>query len=38
MFYGASIMLAINYLHNRQFIFRDIKPENIMVTENVSFY
>ena len=33
-FYGASIMLAINYLHERKFIFRDIKPENIMVLEN----
>ncbi len=38
MFYGASMMLAINYLHNRQFIFRDVKPENIMVTENVKSY
>ena len=33
-FYGASIMLAIQYLHERKFIFRDIKPENIMVLEN----
>jgi cGMP-dependent protein kinase len=38
MFYGASMMLAINYLHNRQFIYRDVKPENIMVTENVKSY
>jgi len=38
MFYGASMMLAINYLHNRQFIFRDVKPENLMVTENVKSY
>ena len=33
-FYGASIMLAINYLHERKFVYRDIKPENIMVLEN----
>ena len=30
-FYGASIMFAVQYLHERKFIYRDIKPENIMV-------
>lgn len=34
LFYGASIMLAVNYLHQRKFVFRDIKPENVMVLEN----
>ena len=34
LFYGASIMLAVKYLHERKCIYRDIKPENIMVTEN----
>ena len=33
-FYGASIMLAVQYLHERKFIYRDIKPENIMVLGN----
>ena len=33
-FYGASIMLAVQYLHERKFIYRDIKPENIMVLCN----
>ena len=33
-FYIGSLMLAINYLHERKFIFRDIKPENIIVLEN----
>jgi cGMP-dependent protein kinase len=33
-FYGASIMLAVQYLHERKFVYRDIKPENIMVLEN----
>ena len=30
-FYIASMMLAINYLHDRKFIYRDIKPENIII-------
>ena len=33
-FYGGSMMLAVQYLHERKFIFRDIKPENIMVLDN----
>ena len=33
-FYIASIMIAINYLHERKIIYRDIKPENIMVVKN----
>lgn len=36
-FYGASMMLACEYLHERKFIYRDIKPENIIVTQNVKF-
>ena len=27
-------MLAVKYLHDRKFIYRDIKPENIMVLPN----
>jgi len=33
-FYSASLMLACQYLHSRKFIFRDIKPENVIVTES----
>lgn len=36
LFYGCSIMSAVDYLHKRKYIYRDIKPENIMVTEKVS--
>jgi len=35
-FYGASMMLAVEYLHEKKFIYRDIKPENILVVESVS--
>jgi len=36
-FYGCSLMIAVDYLHSRRFIYRDIKPENIIVTEQVKF-
>jgi cGMP-dependent protein kinase len=34
-FYSCSILLAVEYLHERKFIYRDIKPENIIVNEKV---
>ena len=36
-FYGGSIMLALEYLHEKKFIYRDIKPENIMVLFNTGY-
>ena len=30
-FYIASMLIAVNYLHTRKIIYRDIKPENIIV-------
>ena len=33
-FYSASMLIAVNYLHQNKIIYRDFKMENIMVCEN----
>jgi cGMP-dependent protein kinase len=37
-FFGAAMMLAVEYLHEKKFIYRDIKPENIIVIESVILF
>ena len=37
-FYIASLLITLDYMHNRKIIHRDIKPENIMVNTDVFFY
>ncbi len=34
-FYIGSLLLALEYLHTRSIIYRDIKPENIMIDDRV---
>jgi cGMP-dependent protein kinase len=33
-FYGASMMMAVEYLHEKKVVYRDIKPENVIVIQN----
>ena len=32
-FYAGQVILAIEFLHSKMIVFRDIKPENILVDE-----
>jgi len=32
-FYGAEVLLALEYLHMMGFIYRDLKPENLLLNE-----
>ena len=33
-FYGGILLVAVDYFHEREFIYHDIKPENVIVNEN----
>jgi serine/threonine protein kinase len=33
-FYAATVLKAFGYMHERNIIYRDLKPENLLITEN----
>ena len=34
LFYVSEILLAIQHLHNKDIIYRDLKPENLLIDKD----
>lgn len=34
VFYGACIVLGLDFIHSKSIVYRDLKPENIMIASN----
>lgn len=33
-FYAAQVLLCFEYMHSKNLVYRDLKPENVLVQDN----